>query len=124
VLFVKLWQFDLEDRKPVRRASEALTYSQAQGRPGVEIAVLFHDGREDVRMERWRPNAAVTLDLPDGGEFLVLSGAFDEGGERFEPQSWLRLPPCGRLSATAGNDGCTLWGKTGHLGHIQFPSGT
>ena len=123
-LFVKLWQFDLEDRKPVRRASEALAYGQAQGRPGVEIAVLFHDGREDVRMERWWPNATVTLDLPDGGEFLVLYGAFDEGGERFEPQSWLRLPPCGRLSATAGKDGCTLWVKTGHLGHIQFPSGT
>src|SRR5215469_13150683 len=31
MLFVKLWQFDLEDRKPVRLTSEALAYGHAQG---------------------------------------------------------------------------------------------
>jgi anti-sigma factor ChrR (cupin superfamily) len=121
VLFVKLWQFDLEDRTPERRDARALVYTQTQDRPGVEIAPLFHDSREDVRMERWVPNTSVALDLPDGGEFLVIDGAFDEGGERFTPQSWLRLPPQGRLSATGGRDGCTLWVKTGHLRHIQVP---
>lgn len=121
VLFVKLWQFDLQDRTPVRRDGEALVYRHAQGRPGVEIAALFHDSREDVRMERWQPNASVALDLPDGGEFFVLDGGFDEGGDGFAPQSWLRLPPRGRLSATAGRNGCTLWVKTGHLRHIQAP---
>jgi anti-sigma factor ChrR (cupin superfamily) len=121
VLFVKLWQFDLQDRTPVRRDGQALVYMHVQGRPGVEIAALFHDSHEDVRMERWQPNASVALDLPDGGEFLVLDGAFDEGGDGFAPQSWLRLPPRGRLSATAGRNGCTLWVKTGHLRHIQVP---
>jgi hypothetical protein len=108
----------------VRRDAPALIYRQAQGRPGVEIAALFRDSREEVRMERWQPNASVALDLPDGGEFLVLEGAFDEGGEAFAPQSWLRLPPRGRLSATAGRDGCTLWVKTGHLRHIHVPPRT
>jgi anti-sigma factor ChrR (cupin superfamily) len=121
MLFVKLWQFDLQDRTPVRRDPQALVYTHAQGRPGVEIAPLFHDSREAVRMERWRANASVVLDLPDGGEFLVVDGAFDEGGEGFTPQSWLRLPPHGRFGATAGKDGCSLWVKTGHLGHIQIP---
>ena len=121
VLFVKLWQFDLQDRTPVRRDAQALVYTQAQGRPGVEIAALFHDSREEVRMERWQPNASVVLDLPEGGEFLVLDGAFYEGGEAFAPQSWLRLPLNGRLGATAGSDGCTLWVKTGQLRHIQVP---
>jgi anti-sigma factor ChrR (cupin superfamily) len=121
VLFVKLWQFDLQDRTPVRRDAHALVYAHAPGRRGVEIAALFHDSREEVWMERWQPNASVTLDLPDGGEFLVLDGAFDEGGEGFAPQSWLRLPPHGRLSATTGNNGCTVWVKTGHLRHIQVP---
>src|SRR5215469_5658335 len=102
VLFVKLWQFDLQDRTPVRRDARGLVYAHAPGRPGVEIAQLFHDSREEVRMERWQPNASVALDLPAGGELLVLDGAFSEGGEGFAPQSWLRLPPCGRLSATAG----------------------
>ena len=123
-LFVKLWQFDLEDRTSVRRDAQALVYARAQGRPGVEIASLFHDCREEVRMERWQPNASVVLDLPGGGEFLVLDGGFDEGGEGFASQSWLRLPPSRRLCATADRDGCTLWVKTGHLRHIQVPPRT
>jgi anti-sigma factor ChrR (cupin superfamily) len=124
VLFVKLWQFDLQDRKPVRRDAQTLAYTKAQGRPGVEIAALFRDSREEVQMERWQPNASVALDLPAGGEFLVLDGAFDEAGEGFAPQSWLRLPPGAQLKATAGTDGCTLWVKTGHLRHIQGPPHT
>ena len=107
----------------MRRDAQALVYTDAQVRPGVEIASLFHDSREEVRMERWQPNASVVLDLPDGGEFLVLDGTFDEGGERFAPQSWLRLPARGRLSAIAGREGCILWVKTGHLRHIQAPPG-
>jgi anti-sigma factor ChrR (cupin superfamily) len=124
VLFVKLWQFDLKDRTPVRRDGRALVYTHAQDRPGVEIAPLFRDNREEVRMERWAPNTSVTLGLPDGGEFLVVDGALQEGGERFAPQSWLRLPPQGRLSATVGRHGWTLWVKTGHLRHIQVPPRT
>jgi quercetin dioxygenase-like cupin family protein len=121
VLFVKLWQFDLADRTPVRRDAQALVYAPAQGRSGVEIAALFNDSREEVRMERWQPNASISLDLPDGGEFLVLDGEFNEGGEGFAAQSWLRLPTGGRLSAAAGRHGCTLWAKTGHLRRIQAP---
>ena len=123
VLFVKLWQFDPEDRTSVRRNARSPVYTQALGRPDIETAALFHDDREEVRMERWRPYASVVLDLPDGGEFLVLVGTFDEGGERFAPQSWLRLPARGRLSAIAGREGCILWVKTGHLRHIQAPPG-
>jgi hypothetical protein len=124
VLFVKLWQFDLKDRTPVRLDAQALAYTNAQGRPGVEIAPLFNDSREEVRMELWAPNTLVTLDLPDGGEFLVLDGAFDESGESFTMHSWLRLPPQGRLSAAVGRDGCALWVKTGHLQHLQVPPRT
>lgn len=121
VLFVKLWQFDLEDRTPVRSDAQALAYRRVPDRPEVEVAALFHDRSEEVRMERWLPNASVALDLPGGGEFLVLDGTFIEGGEGFTPQSWLRLPPGRPLSAVAGSDGCTLWVKTGHLRHIQAP---
>jgi anti-sigma factor ChrR (cupin superfamily) len=121
MLFVKLWQFDLQDRTAVRRHAQALAYPHAEGRPGVEIASLFHDRREEVRMERWQPNASVMLDVPGGGEFLVLDGAFDEDGEGLASQSWLRVPPGGRLCATTGRHGCTLWVKTGHLHHIQIP---
>ena len=117
-LFVKLWQFDPEDRDPVRIDGGSLAWRATADRPGVEFALLFRDDREDVRTERWAPGAAVNLPAPGGAEVLVLEGAFDEGGDHFEPQSWLRLPCGDALRATGGADGCTVWVKTGHLRHV------
>jgi hypothetical protein len=118
VLFVKLWQFDLDDRVQVRIDTRSIPWSPAPDRPGVELLPLFCDRSEDVRLERWAPHAEIAQPLPGGAEVLVLDGSFDEGGEHFAPQSWLRLPCGGALQATAGSDGCTVWVKTGHLRHI------
>lgn len=63
--------------------------------------------------------ASVTLNVPGGAELYVLDGTLDEGGECFEPQSWLRLPPGSRLQAKADPQGCKVWVKTGHLLHIR-----
>lgn len=119
VLFVKLWQFDPADRTEMRIETADLPYRPAAGRPGVEILPLFRDADEDVRLERWAPGVAVAQKLPGGAEFLVLAGDFAEAGERFEAQSWLRLPSGGELRATAGPAGCTLWLKTGHLRQLR-----
>jgi anti-sigma factor ChrR (cupin superfamily) len=118
-LFVKLWQFDLADRTEVRIASGTIDFTLAVGRSGVEVKPLFRDDREDVRLERWAPDAAITLATPDGAEFLVLDGGFTESGEDFAPHSWLRLPYDSALRAIAGPEGCTVWVKTGHLRHIE-----
>jgi len=119
VLFVKLWQFDPADRREVKVKTAGLAYAAAAGRPGVERLPLFRDDGEDVRLERWMPGAAITLDLPGGAELLVLEGGFDQDGERFEPLSWLRLPAGSVLQANAGPNGCRLWIKTGHLLNIR-----
>ena len=118
VIFVKLWQFDAADRTEVRIDTGRMAYVPAADRPGVEIMPLFRDGREDVRLERWAPGAAIALAVPGGAEILVLDGGFEEGGEFFAPQSWLRLPSGSVLRATAGPRGCKAWVKTGHLLHI------
>jgi anti-sigma factor ChrR (cupin superfamily) len=118
-LFVKLWQFDLADRTELRIDSGAMDFAPVAGRPGVEVKPLFRDDREDVRLERWAPGAAITLATPDGAESLVLEGGFTESGEDFAPHSWLRLPCDSALQAIAGPTGCTVWVKTGHLRHIQ-----
>jgi anti-sigma factor ChrR (cupin superfamily) len=118
-LLVKLWQFDPEDRKEIRLTTAGLRYEAAPNRPGVEWLPLFHDDGEDVRLEKWAPGAAVTLDTSGGAELLVLQGGFDESGEHFEPLSWLRLPTSSMLQATAGPQGCRLWIKTGHLRTIR-----
>lgn len=115
VLLVKLWQFDPADRQEVRLDTAAIAYEPAADRPGVERLALFRDDSEDVRLERWVPGAAITVDAPGGAELLVLDGTFDEGGERFERQSWLRLPPRSVLRASVGPQGCRVWIKTGHL---------
>jgi hypothetical protein len=122
VLFVKLWQFDLDDRTQVRLATGSIPWTSVSGRPGVQLLPLFRDSREDVRLERWAPDTEVALPLPGGAEVLLLDGSFQEGGERFEPQSWLRLPCGGTLQATTGSEGCRIWVKTGHLRHIYGAS--
>ncbi len=118
-IFVKLWQFDPDDRQHVRIETAAQSYTAVEGRPGVELLPLFKDARENVRLERWSPGAEITLDRPGGLEVLVLDGSFQEGGEGFEEQSWLRLPIGATLHAKAGPDGCHVWVKTGHLRYVD-----
>ena len=118
-IFVKLRQFDSADRTDVRLDANAVPMVDVAGRPGVRASRLFHDWREDVRLEQWSPGAPVAL-APEGGiEILVLAGSFRPSGqlsqEPFAPLSWLRLPIGDRLTAIAGPEGCRVWVKEGHL---------
>ena len=119
ILFVKLWQFDPADRQEVKLSTTEMNYEAGANRRGVELLPLFRDDGEDVRLERWKPNAAITLNALGGVELLVLDGHLDESGERFEPLSWLRLPTGSTLQAKAGPNGCRVWIKTGHLLNFQ-----
>jgi hypothetical protein len=110
-LFVKLWQFDPKDRTEVRHDTNMMQFTPDQRHPGVAVMPLFQDRWENVRLERWDPNARVELAVPCGMELFVLVGAFTEGGENFRTQSWLRLPAGSQLTATTGVDGCQLWVK-------------
>lgn len=116
-IFVKLWQFDLQDRTPVRVPGDKLARIADATRPGVQVSPLFRDENEDVRLELWPASSRMELNLPEGGEFLLLEGAFSEGGETFAPQSWLRLPRASRLVAEVGAQGARVWAKLGHLAH-------
>ena len=115
VIFVKLWQFDPDDRTSVRIDTDERASRPAPGRPGVATMPLFRDSREDVRLETWSPGASISLEAPRGLELFVLDGSFTEGSETFSGLSWLRLPAPSSLSAQAGADGCRLWAKSGHL---------
>jgi anti-sigma factor ChrR (cupin superfamily) len=114
-IFVKLWQFDPQDRTEVRLPPAAIAYCAYPDRPGVEVAPLFRDEREDVRLERWAPGAVIGLHPTGGIELLVLEGSFVHNGETFVAQSWLRLPPGDAATLSVGRDGCRLWIKEGHL---------
>jgi anti-sigma factor ChrR (cupin superfamily) len=114
-IFVKLWQFDPEDRTQVRIDTTRMSYAPDPTREDLELMPLFQDKRESVRLERWAPNAEIVLPMTAGIELLVLEGGFSDGRESFESQSWLRLPPGATARATAGASGCRVWVKTGHL---------
>jgi len=122
-ILVKLWQFDPADRTHVRIDTNKMPYVRTVQRPEIEIMPLFRDAREEVRLERWPAASRVSVSLPGGGEFFVVEGAFHEGDEAFEPQSWLRLPPGARLEALSGPEGCLVWVKAGHLAHPQTVPG-
>jgi hypothetical protein len=121
VIFVKLWQFDMDDRTSVRIDINQLDSLQFADRPGVSVMPLFENARETVQIEIWNPGIQVAMETPDGAELLVLAGGFTESGEVLRPQSWLRIPMGGRLDAVAGNDGARVWIKTRGLRFVEPP---
>ena len=123
-IFVKLWQFDPEDRTHVRIDATNISFLPARDRPGVEVLPLYQDARETVRLERWGPATQILLPATGGIEILVIEGSFGDGNETFESQSWLRLPADATLTARSGANGCKVWIKTGHLAQPQIASGS
>ncbi len=121
VIFVKLWQFDMDDRTQVMMDMNKNASVDAAGRDGVAVMPLFKDTDEAVTMETWGSGAKVEMDLPKGGEFLVLDGGFSEGGDDLHKHSWLRLPVGASFKAVAGDQGAKVWIKTGHLPHAKAP---
>lgn len=112
-IFVKLWQFDMDDRQQVTIDTNAEIPRPAG--PGLSEIPLFKDDHERVRIEVWHPSAMVVVPEHHGFEALVLEGSFTEGGDIFPAHSWLRLPPGMPLQAVAGMEGARLWVKSGHL---------
>ncbi len=123
-IFVKLWQFDPADRTHVRTNMNTIKLVPSAERARVSIAPLFEDARETVQLEAWAADAKIALELPAGGEFLVLTGSFTEAADVLREQSWLRVPMGGRLDATAGSEGARVWVKTRHLRFVAPPTTT
>jgi len=123
VIFVKLWQFDSDDRTQVKIDVNKMAAVRDADRDGVSVTPLFADTRENVRIEHWQPNTKIAADMPGGTELLLLEGGITESGEAMAKHDWLRIPAGGKLSAVAGEDGAKLWVKSGHLtGSIPPPS--
>lgn len=122
IIFVKLWQFDLDDRTPVKIDMNKMPSIAEAGREGVTVMPLFEDERESVRVETWAAGAAIEIDAPEGAEFLVLDGTFKtDRDEALRPMSWLRLPMGDQLEAKAGPNGAKVWMKTRHLRFVDPP---
>lgn len=118
-IFVKLWQFDMDDRTQFRKTMADELGAHVNG---VATATLHHDNREIVTYSHLEAGAALTSDASGGIELLMIGGTASTGGETLAKNDWLRLPEGERLSITAGTDGAKIWMKSGHLPYAKAPT--
>jgi quercetin dioxygenase-like cupin family protein len=114
-IFVKLWQFDPDERNQVKIDMNVLPLSDDPEYPGIQSALLFKDDRETVMLQCWPAGHDLMFAMPGGGEILILDGSITQNGEEFGRHDWLRIPVNGAISAKAGKAGARIWIKTGHL---------
>ena len=105
-IFVKLWQFDPDDRRHVD-----IDMNGVDGE-------MFRDAREVVSVERWAADSEHGIDAGGGAELLVLDGSIEEAGDRLCRHDWLRLPPGYAATVRAGAGGARVWIKRGHLADV------
>ncbi len=118
VIFVKLWQFQPEDRTHVRLKMDAM--EPVALREGVALTPLYKDEVEEVSLYTLGANARLpNLESSGGAELFVLQGSLTEGNEELHKHSWLRLPTSSEVEAVAGSEGAKIWVKTGHLAHVE-----
>lgn len=117
-IFVKLWQFDLDDRTQFRR-----NMAEELSAPidGVATAELHKDDREKVAYSHVDADTSFTNTDEGGIELLIIGGSLVVSGEVLPKGGWLRLPEGQPLEAIAGKDGAKIWMKTGHLQHARPP---
>ncbi|MEP4035657.1 cupin domain-containing protein [Pseudophaeobacter sp.] len=118
-IFVKLWQFDMEDRTQFRKQ---MTLEPGSGQDGVATLELHRDAREIVRYHQIAADTPFEITAPGGIEMLVLDGSLSEGGDQLKTGSWLRLPEGETLEAVTGQSGARVWVKTGHLPFAKPPA--
>ena len=118
-IFVKLWQFDMDDRNQFRKN---MAGELAAPVDGVATAELHRDDRETVTYSHIDANAKLSNTNAGGIEMLVIGGSVVENGQALGKGAWLRLPDGEPLTAIAGSDGAKVWIKTGHLPHAVPPA--
>ena len=118
-IFVKLWQFDMDDRLQFRKT---MADELAPAGDGVAVAELHRDDRELVRYCELGATTAFESAADGGLEMFVLAGSVDVQGEVLGKGAWLRLPDGQDLSLRSQQDGAKFWIKTGHLRFAMAPA--
>ncbi|MGM8909078.1 cupin domain-containing protein [Psychrobacter sp. 1U1] len=122
VIFVKLRQMSPSEERHVAIDTHDSTNWQWIGNR--EVCALFLNDSEQVSLQRLSADDALfTKDLmthtvAGGAELLVVEGTLLEGDQTYKQDSWLRLPAGAQPQIKAGEEGATVYVKTGHLAHV------
>ena len=73
---------------------------------------------DQVALERWATGTSAERTFPDGAEYFVLEGSFEDEGGSYTRGCWLRLP-AGASHTPSTTEGCTLYVKTGGLPYLR-----
>ena len=117
-IFVKLWQFDPNDRNQFHKR---MVDELASPVDGVATATLHEDAQEVVTYRHLDAGATLTIDAPGGIEMLVIDGSVAVASDTLGKHGWLRLPEGEALVASARPGGAKLWIKSGHLLYAKAP---
>lgn len=117
IIFVKLWQFQPDDRQHVNLNMQTL--QTTHDHTGVSSTTLFEDTRERVQLQTWDAGNTVNIDTEGGAELLVLDGNISVDGMRYPAHTWLRAPLGQPCTVTAGESGARVWAKSGHLKYVD-----
>ncbi len=122
VIFVKLRQMPpTEDHHVAIDTHDSANWQQVGGR---EVCALFSDDSEQVSLQRLNASGILftedlmTQTVAGGAELLVVEGALIEGNKTYKQGGWIRWPVGAQPQIKAGDEGATVYLKTGHLAHV------
>lgn len=118
VIFVKLWQFDPNNRTYVRLNTDFMEPVPLQLFEGISVTPLYKDAYEEVTLFTFEPNAKLVINVKHGAELLVIEGEVTEVNDLLVKNSWLRVPGVSRIEAVAGLNGSKVWIKQNHLNTV------
>jgi anti-sigma factor ChrR (cupin superfamily) len=116
VIFVKLQQMRADEQRRIRIDTRNPAAWHQEGHR--EVCDLFSDDSEQVCLQRLAPREGVLEEPLDGAEILVLAGEVMLDGRGYGRGSWLRLPAGESAILHAGDQGVTVYLKTGHLADV------
>jgi anti-sigma factor ChrR (cupin superfamily) len=119
VILVKLWQFQPEDRTPVRLNINDLASAANPDETGVSVIPLFKDTHEHVSVIQMKPHTNMQFHPEGGAELFVLQGSVQEQQDSLVKYSWLRAPIGYSLCLNTDELGAEIWLKTGHLTDVN-----
>lgn len=113
-LFVKLMQFDPQDRE--RKVIDTRRTAWHPGLvDGLSVMPLHQFGTESVAFVRWAPGTVFKPHTHFGGEeIFVIDGTFEDEHGTYPAGTWLRSPSMSRHHPFT-REGCTILVKVGHL---------